>query len=399
MKVAQINGSNFGSTGKIMLGIADVSRENGIETYTFSSSRKAHKNVGEKHVFFDRYIDYKIHMGMGIIFGYETDFSYFATKRLIKKLKEIKPDIIHLHIIHGWYLNHKLLFKYLKEKDVKVIWTLHDCWSFTGRCPHFVLTGCEKWKTGCRKCVYDKKMYPESYFFDKSKRQYKKKKEMFTCIKNMTLVTPSRWLSGLVKESYMKEYSVKVINNGINLKLFKPYESDFKKKYGIENKKVVLGVSMNWGRRKGFDVMLQLAERLDDSYAMVLVGALPAGEQSLPQNIIHIDRTSNQKELAEIYSLADVFANPTREDTFPTVNIEALACGTPVVTFKTGGSPEIIDKTCGSVVPCDDIDALEKEIRRVCEEKPYSMENCLKRAKTFDMHDKFLEYVKLYETI
>lgn len=398
MKVAQINAYNFGSTGKIMLGIAEVSKENGIDAFTFSSSRKA---ISGKmgHYCFDSKFDYMVHMIGAIFLGFETDFSYFATKRLIKRLDQIKPDIIHLHNTHGYYLNHPLFFKYIKKNKIKTIWTLHDCWSFTGRCPHFILTGCDRWKTGCKACVYDKKMYPASYFFDRSKSEYQKKKKMFTGIENMTLVTPSAWLSELVKESYMKEYPVKVINNGINLDLFRPYESDFKKRYGIEDKKVILGVSMNWGERKGFDVMCELAKRLGDEYAVVLVGTIQPDAGEVPDDIIHISRTSNQKELAEIYSAADVFANPTREDNFPTVNMEALACGTPIVTFKTGGSPEIIDETCGSVVNVNDIDGFEKEIRRVCEVRPFSKENCIKRATNFDMNNKFLEYVKLYKEV
>lgn len=197
----------------------------------------------------------------------------------------------------------------------------------------------------------------------------------------------------------MKGYDVKVINNGINLSVFKPTESDFRKNYGLEDKYVILGVAASWGKRKGFDVFLELAKRFEDRFRIVLVGVSKEQKESLPPNIIGLERTANQTELAEIYTAADVFANPTREDNFPTVNIEALACGTPVVTFNTGGSPEIIDETSGSVTDCDDIDAFEKEIRNVCENKPYSIDNCLKRAKKFDMVDKFEEYVRLYETI
>lgn len=396
MKVVQINAYDFGSTGKIMLGIAEVSRNQGIDAYTFSSSRGS-KGAKAGHYCFDRAIDYKIHMGMGMFFGFETDFSYLATKRLIKRLEEIKPDIIHLHNTHGWYLNHPLLFKYIKKNNIKIIWTLHDCWTFTGRCPYFTITGCDRWKTGCKSCVYDKKMYPASFWFDTTRRQYKNKKAMFCGISDMTIVTPSCWLSELVKESYLGDYDTRVINNGINLNLFRPYESNFKNRHGIEDKKVILGISMNWGERKGFDTMLELAKRLDSSYSMVLVGTLPKDAGELPPNIIHIERTANQEELAKIYSIADVFANPTREDNFPTVNIEALACGTPVVTFKTGGSPESLDSTCGSIVDYNDTDAFVEEVKRVCDEKPYSFEDCRKRAECFDMNDKFLEYVDLYQ--
>jgi glycosyltransferase involved in cell wall biosynthesis len=224
------------------------------------------------------------------------------------------------------------------------------------------------------------------------------KRKWFTGIKNCTIVTPSRWLADLIKQSYLKNYPVKVINNGIDLSVFKPTGSEFRKKNGLDGKMVVLGVASGWGGRKGLDVFIELARRLPDDYRIVLVGTTDNVDKDLPSNIISIHRTQNQNGLAEIYTAADVFANPTREDTFPTVNMESLACGTPVVTFRTGGSPEIIDETCGSVVDCDDIDAMETEIRRVCKEKPYSVEACLARAKNFDMNERFDEYVKLYQS-
>lgn len=214
----------------------------------------------------------------------------------------------------------------------------------------------------------------------------------------MALVTPSKWLCDLAKESFMKDYPIKVINNGIDLSIFKPTESDFREKYGLTDKKVILGVASDWGKRKGLDVFTELSDRLDDSYRIVLVG-IDGKAQNLPEKIITVKRTENQKELAEIYTAADLFVNPTREENYPTVNMESLACGTPVLTFKTGGSPEIIDSTCGTAVEADDVDAMEKEILRICQEKPYSDKACLERAKDFDMYDRFEEYVELYKEV
>lgn len=396
VKVAEINALDCGSTGKIMLNIARVADEKGIEMHTFSSSRAAKGTDLKCHEYIDKYIDYSFHMIFGMLLGYETSFSYFATKRLVKRLKEISPDIIHLHNTHGWFLNHKVLFDYISEKNIKVIWTLHDCWTFTGRCPHFQITGCERWKTGCHNCIYDKKQYPASYFFDKSKRQWKQKKKMFTSVKDMVLVTPSEWLKGLVEESYMGKYPVCVINNGIDLSIFSPKESNFRERYNLKDKYVILGVANSWGERKGYDVFLELARRLDDKFRIVLVGVNKQQIFELPENMIGIERTANQKELAMIYSVADVFANPTREDNFPTVNMEALACGTPVITFDTGGSPEIIDETCGSVIKNENIEVMEKEIRRICNTMPYHSDLCVSRATKYDMNEKFLEYVRLY---
>jgi glycosyltransferase involved in cell wall biosynthesis len=223
------------------------------------------------------------------------------------------------------------------------------------------------------------------------------KRRWFTGIENMTIVTPSQWLADLVKQSYLKNYPVNVINNGIDLAVFKPTESDFRNRHGLVGKKVVLGVAFGWGERKGLDVFVELSKRLPEDYRIVLVGTNSILDESLPADIVSIHKTQNQTELAEIYTAADVFANPTREEVLGLVNVESLACGTPVVTFKTGGSPECIDETCGSVVPCDDIDAMEKEIRRICEETPYSKDACLVRAQSFDMNERFEEYVKLYK--
>lgn len=215
----------------------------------------------------------------------------------------------------------------------------------------------------------------------------------------MTIVTPSQWLADLVKVSYLKDYPVKVIYNGIDLTIFKPTESNFRERYGIPaEKKILLGVAFGWGKRKGLDVFMELANRLDkETYQIILVGTDDAVDAQLSKSIISIHRTQDQRELAEIYTAADLFVNPTREEVLGLVNVEALACGTPVITFKSGGSPECIDETCGSVVACDDVDKLEIEIMRICSDNPYSKEACLERAKAFDMNERFDEYIKLYE--
>ena len=395
--VAAVNLGNFGSTGKVMSGINEIAQSKGYVTYqAYPGHENNHKpDVNDIQIcsdFFNR-----VNQKLSYYTGMNGCFAFFSTLAFLKKIDKIKPDIIHLHNLHNSYINLPMLFKYIKRHNVKVIWTLHDCWAFTGQCPYFTMAKCDKWKTGCYSCTQYKK-YPGS-FTDRTKTMYKLKKKWFTGVKDMTIVTPSGWLADLVKQSYLKNYNVKVINNGINLSVFKPAESDFREKHGLQNKYIVLGVASPWGERKGLDVFLKLSERFDDRYKIVLVGLSKEQNESLPPNIIGFERTANQTELAQVYTAADVFANPTREDNFPTVNIESLACGTPVVTFNTGGSPEILDRNCGNAVTCDDIDAFEKEIRFVCENKPYTQENCIKRAKKFDMNDKFEEYVRLYETI
>ena len=397
MRIVEINIVNYGSTGKIMLQISEIAREKGHEAYTFSRAWKNKKGDNGKHFFFGSFVENVFHRVFGEIVGLEGVFTYFGTKKLIKKLKEISPDVIHLHNIHGWYISFRSLFKYIKKNNVKVVWTLHDCWAFTGHCAYFDMVGCEKWKEGCFSCPQFK-AYPKTCF-DNSKKMFALKKKWFCGVSDLTIVTPSEWLAGLVRESFLGEYAVKVINNGIDLDVFKPYESEFRKKHNCENKFLLLGVAFGWGERKGLDVFVELSKRLDERFKVVLVGTSEKHDEKLPKNIISIHKTQNQRQLAEIYSTADAFVNPTREENYPTVNMEAIACGTPVITFNTGGSSEMLDSTCGVVVEKNDIDEMEREIIRLYESGDLTKENCLKKAQSFDKKERFKEYVRLYEEL
>ena len=401
MRIAEINMMNSGSTGKIMFGIAEIARKNGDDVWTFSprNYQKAKKNECleiKGHNYFGSVTENKMHLRISQVTGLHGCFSWFGTKDLLRMLDEIQPDIVHLHNLHNWTINLPMLFRYIKKHNISVVWTLHDCWSFTGKCPYFTAVKCNRWKTGCFDCP-QVRQYPQC-FVDQTRLMWRLKKRWFSGVKNLTVVTPSQWLTGLVRQSFLKDYPVQVINNGIDLSVFNPTPSDFRKRNKIaDDKYLLLGVAFGWGVRKGLDVFIDLSKRLGDEYQIVLVGTDSAVDAQLPENIISIHKTQNQKELAEIYSAADLFVNPTREENYPTVNMESIACGTPVLTFRTGGSPEIVDDTCGSVVDCDDIDAMEKEICRICAEQPYSKEQCLKKAQSFDMNLKFEEYVKLYE--
>ncbi len=399
MRVAQVNMTDRGSTGKIMLNIAALAREKGIEaktfsTITFKENKSSRENI-PSHTCFGYYTENVLHTVLGKLTGYNGMFSYFGTKKLIRELKSLQPDIIHLHNLHQFCINLPLLFRYIKKNNIRVIWTLHDCWSFTGHCPYFDIEKCKKWKTGCEKCPRYQK-YPQTYV-DKSKSLYKKKQKWFKGIEDMTLVTPSKWLAGLVSQSYLRDYPCKVINNGIDLSIYKPTESDFREKNNLRNKKIILGVSFAWGYPKGLDVFIELSRRLGEDYQIVLVGTNEFIDAELPDNIISIHRTKDQRQLAEIYSAADLVLNPTREDNYPTVNMEAIACGTPVLTFNTGGSPEMLSDNSGYVLKTESVDIAAKEIERICREKPYTEEACLKQAKNFDMNSKFEEYISLYE--
>jgi glycosyltransferase involved in cell wall biosynthesis len=395
MRIAQVNVTcGTGSTGKICKAIGERLISQGDESYIFhvqaQPDTEYHVSCGTS-----RYI--RIQAIKSRLLGNYGFNGRAATKRLIAHLETIKPDAVHLHNLHSHNVHLELLFRYLKEKQIKVIWTFHDCWAFTGYCPHFVMANCDRWHTGCEHCPQRREF---SLLFDRSRELYRKKKELFSGL-DMTVVTPSQWLADLAKQSFLKEYPVTVINNGIDLSVFRPAESNFREKHGIpQDKHVLLSVAFDWGVRKGMDVLLELAKTLDPArYQIVLVGTNDTVDKQLPDSIISIHRTQNQKELAEIYSAADLFLNPTREDNYPTVNMESLACGTPVLTFRTGGSPEMLDETCGAVVPCDDTEAFRNEILRICEERPFTREQCLRKAAAFDQNHKYKEYIELYERV
>lgn len=334
MKILQINIFATLSTGRIAVDLYKTLVENGNEGCIAFARGSIEKDV--PNIKIGSELDVKLH-GIATRITDKTGFySTKPTKKLIEQIKQYNPDIIHLHNIHGYYINIELLFDFLKDYNKPVIWTLHDCWAFTGHCAYFDLANCNKWKSHCEKCP-QKKEYPKSLFLDNSYWNFNKKRELFCGVKNMTLVTPSKWLSELVKFSFLKEYPIEVINNGIDLSVFKPTESNIRKHYNLEDKFIILGVAGVWDKRKGLSDFIELSKNLDDRFRIVVVGVTEKQRQRLPKNMVGILRTHNVKELAQLYSAADVFVNPTYEDNFPTTNLEALACGTPVITYNTGG--------------------------------------------------------------
>ena len=392
MKIAQINATyGVGSTGKICLAISDLLNEKEVENYVLYSAQGVPGGNGIS-CYSKNYT--KIQALKSRIFGNYGFNSMAETRKMIRELEKIGPDVVHLHNIHGHDCHLGLLFNYFRKKKIKLFWTFHDCWAFTGYCPHFDMVHCDKWKTECYSCV-QRKQY--SFIFDRSRELFRRKKQAFAGL-DLTIVTPSQWLANQVKQSFLKDYPVKVIHNGIDLDVFKPTAGDFRERYGIPTtKKILLGVAFGWGLRKGLDVFIELAKRLDaEKFQIVLVGTDDKVDEQLPGNIISIHRTHDQKELAEIYTAADLFVNPTREEVLGMVNIETLACGTPVLTFRTGGSPECVDETCGAVVECDDVDAMEQEIRRIMDQHPYTAENCRQHAQYFRARCCFEEYNELY---
>ncbi|WP_346930954.1 glycosyltransferase family 4 protein [Clostridium sp.] len=394
MKVLQINSvCGTGSTGRIASDIYKILEEQGHECVIAYGRAKAPEEI--KSIKIGSILGNYTHVFKTRIFDKHGFGSVKATKEFIKQAKEYNPDVIHLHNIHGYYINIEILFDYLREANKPIVWTLHDCWAFTGHCSYFDYVGCDKWRNGCGNCE-QKKEYPSSKVVDNSKWNYEKKKELFTSVKNMTIVTPSKWLAKLVRESFLGKYPVEVINNGIDLEVFKPTESDFRERHEIEDKFVVLGVASDWDRRKGLKYLIDLSEKLDSTYQVVVVGVSEKQKSELPDSIISFCRTNNVKELVEIYSAADVFVNPTLEDNFPTTNLEALACGTPVITFDTGGSIECINKESGVIIEKGNNQELLNIIKKLnCDR--FEKREILKKSRGFEKRSNFRRYIEIYD--
>ena len=286
-------------------------------------------------------LDYKLHGVRTRLLDQHGFGSRAATRRFLQQVRAYDPDVIWLHNVHGYYIHLGLLFTYLKTCGKKIYWTLHDCWTFTGHCSHYMFVQCEKWKTGCYGCP-QKREYPASFGLDQSRQNYRKKKALFTGIPNLTVITPSQWLCDQVRQSFLREYPVEVRYNTINTDVFKPTPGDFRTQYALEGKFLVLGVASVWSERKGLKDFLRLADMLDDAYRIVLVGVSEEQAKQLPANVIPIPRTNSVQELAQIYTAADVFVSPSYEENYPTVHLEAQACGTPAVCYDVGGSKETL---------------------------------------------------------
>ena len=401
MKVLQINTTvNTTSTGRITEEIGQALQKFGHESHI------AYKNVGpagstSNLVRIGNDLDVYLHGIKTRVLDRHGFGSKRATEEFVNKIEKINPDVIGLHNLHGYYLNIEVLFNYLKKVQKPVIWTLHDCWPFTGHCSYFDYVNCQKWKTECHDCPLSNK-YPASWLADNSTNNFHRKKELFNGLEKLVIVTPSRWLKQLVGQSFLSDYSTEVIHNGIDLDRFKPAKvNGLKSKYDLSGKTVLLGVASVWDRRKGLKYFIELSERLSDQFKIVLIGLSGDKIRELPERIIAIPRTENIEELVSFYNMADLFVNPTLVDNFPTTNLEALACGTPVVTFDTGGSPEAIDEETGFVVNKKDADQLSQVIEKAVQDQSNNRQaKCRDRSiRYFNKEDRYRDYIDLYEKV
>lgn len=385
IKVLFINSVyNFGSTGRIVKDLASIKDLDSLVVY----GRKDSDDLNTYKM--SSQISTGISMFSTILFNDETLLNKSDTNKLIDKIKEFNPDIVHLHNIHGYYLNYEKLFNYLNKTDIKVVWTLHDCWALTGYCPYFDLVNCDKYKDGCLNCPIGF-TYPYSLFKQNISKHYDLKKSLFTSNNNLTIVTPSKWLEDIVKNSYLKDKKVITINNGIDLSRFKPNKE--------KNKDfTILFVANYWNKTKGLDEIEKIIKEVDKDIKVIVVGSIKASNY-LKERCTLISRTNNIDELIDLYSSSHLLINPTLEENFPTVNIEALACGTPIFTYKTGGSPEIIDDKTGKVINKYDYMSMANLINKESNDYSYKVEDCINRSKLFSKENMLDNYDKLYKTL
>ena len=399
MKVLFINGRcGSGSTGRICTNIADILKSQGHEAYIAfghgeSDYSGAFKIAGK--------VNYYVHNVLSRLIDAEGLASIIATRRLLHFMNRVNPDIVHIHNIHGHFVNYPMLFHYIERQGIRVVWTLHDCWSFTGRCAHFDLVKCNKWMTGCGGCKY-LKSYPATYV-DRSAQGWIRKRGLFLSVaENMTMVPVSHWLEGLLKQSYLRNVNSQVIYNGIDMSVFKPTPiSSQMRTLGLESSKYVLGVASPWGAYKGLSDFYVIRKQLPSDIKIVLVGLTKEEIIDLPDGIIGVERTNSASDLAAFYSSAIALVNTTYTDTCPTVNMESLACGTPVITYRTGGSPELVmEGVTGWVVEKGDKSAMVESILKVINSTTCLSSNCTQYAiEHFDSKKCFIHYINLYNSI
>lgn len=398
MKVIQINSVyNFGSTGRLVKEIHEDLLNNGHKSYVIYGRGNKTEHTDKKIYRIGSKFEQFNHLLLTRIWDRHGFGSYNSTQNMLELIDSISPDLIMLHNIHGYYLNIRLLFLFLAKKKIKVVWLFHDAWPLSGHSAHFDLTreGLIPIKNSS---FFQKFEYPASYALNQSRRNFIEKKTLFSSIKDLTIVAPSYWLTSIIKKSYLKDRSVVTINNGIDLKEFKILDKKNSKKSQFINKKIILGVASVWTKKKGLDIFNELADKITDEYQIVLIGVREKDKKKFSNKIITLNRTENIYELVNYYNAAYVYVNPTFEDNFPTTNLEALACGTPVITFNTGGSPEALDANSGIVTNEKTSDAILFALNKM-NDNQIDPRNCRKRAELFSKERMFTKYKDLFSTI
>lgn len=397
MKILYINKvCGAGSTGRIVTDLMQQAKAQGYTVKVACSAIEPIRGVTPDEVItVGSKWDYYVHNILSRLTDKEGLFSKAATRKLVRQIQDFNPDIIHLHNLHGHWINYEILFDYLSQADKKVIWTLHDCWAFTGHCAHFSLLKCEQWKTHCKNCP-GLSSYPKCYGKGNVYQNFARKKKAFTSVKQMTLVTPSKWLAGLVRQSFLGKYNVEVIYNGIDLTIFQPTSGNFRERYALTDKPLILGVAQVWIARKGLPDLLALARKMKNQAHFVLVGLTKKQLAMLPPEVLGLERTNTPQDLAAIYSAADVFVNPSYEETMGLVTAEALACGTPAVVYDQTAVPEVVDSASGVIVPAGNIDQLEKAVTDLLTH-PLAKAGILTRAMRFEKTKQYEQYIKIYE--
>ena len=394
--IVQIASASTGGIGRLTRDISSVLDSQKITNYICYGRGEIFNN--KRDFMFGTKSEIIMHAVLTRIVDRTGFFSTKGTKELLDFLDEVHPDLIHLHNLHGYYLNIKLLFDYIKKKNITVVWTLHDCWAFTGHCVYFSMKKCEQWKEHCCNCEQLKE-YPSCYFIGNVSRNYKDKKNIFNGVNNLTVVTPSKWLGKLVKESFLQNYQVKVIHNGINLNVFRiKTDPNINALKLSSDKKIILGVASTWVDRKGYNDFIRLSRLLPNTYVIVMVGLSKKQKREIPSRIIGIGHTENEEQLVDLYNSAELFLNLTYEDNYPTTNLEAMACGTSVLTYKTGGSPESITHSTGYIVPQGDLNRVV-EIILHHHKNAETIKSCVQHAANFNKNKCFFNYVDLYTNI
>lgn len=392
------------STGRIMQEIGELAMQHGWESYiAYSRGRDGIRPCQSRLLPVGNKRSVCWHGVMTRLFDRHGLASDGATRELIEGIERIRPDVIHIHNIHGYFLNYRILFDYLSRCGTPVVWTVHDCWLYTGHCYYYSYAGCNRWQTGCGHCP-QKREFPSSLLFDRSARNYADKQSAFTSMPRhlLTIVPVSEWIRGEMQHSFFREYDFRVIHNGINTDVFNLFDTEsIKEKYRLQGKCLLLGVASIWSREKGLDDFIRLAGMLNDDEAIVLVGIKPEEKKRLPANVVAISRTENIHQLAELYSAADAFVNLTWQDNYPTVNLEAIACGTPVVTYRTGGSVEAITDDTGFIVEQGDLEGVLNAVRTIGRRgKSFYQSRCRRYALAhFRKEECYVHYLRLYDEL